>query len=85
MKRLRSSPVSYTHLKSHAPIVYLQNAPEGVEQYLKAYNEKMDLRTVDDEQKVTEEIRDGSADLWIAFPQDFPVSYTHLDVYKRQV
>ena len=58
-------------VKSHAPIVYLQNAPEGVEQYLKAYNEKMDLRTVDDEQKVTEEIRDGSADLWIAFPQDF--------------
>ncbi len=52
-------------VKSHAPIVYLQNAPEGVEQYLKAYNEKMDLRTVDDEQKVTEEIRDGSADLWI--------------------
>lgn len=65
--------------KSHAPIVYLQNAPEGVEQYLKAYNEKMDLRTVDDEQKVTEEIRDGSADLWIAFPQDF---LEQIEVYK---
>ena len=52
-------------VKSHAPIVYLQSAPKGVEQYLKAYNEKMDLRTMDDEQKVTEEIRDGSADLWI--------------------
>ena len=66
-------------VKSHAPIVYLQNAPEGVEQYLKAYNEKMDLRTVDDEQKVTEEIRDGSADLWIAFPQDF---LEQIEVYK---
>ena len=67
------------YVKSHAPIVYLQNAPEGVEQYLKAYNEKMDLRTVDDEQKVTEEIRDGSADLWIAFPQDF---LEQIEVYK---
>ena len=66
-------------VKSHAPIVYLQSAPEGVEQYLKAYNEKMDLRTVDDEQKVTEEIRDGSADLWIAFPQDF---LEQIEVYK---
>ena len=66
-------------VKSHATIVYLQNAPEGVEQYLKAYNEKMDLRTVDDEQKVTEEIRDGSADLWIAFPQDF---LEQIEVYK---
>lgn len=66
-------------VKSHVPIVYLQNAPEGVEQYLKAYNEKMDLRTVDDEQKVTEEIRDGSADLWIAFPQDF---LEQIEVYK---
>lgn len=66
-------------VKSHAPIVYLQNALEGVEQYLKAYNEKMDLRTVDDEQKVTEEIRDGSADLWIAFPQDF---LEQIEVYK---
>ena len=66
-------------VKSHSPIVYLQNAPEGVEQYLKAYNEKMDLRTVDDEQKVTEEIRDGSADLWIAFPQDF---LEQIEVYK---
>lgn len=66
-------------VKSNAPIVYLQNAPEGVEQYLKAYNEKMDLRTVDDEQKVTEEIRDGSADLWIAFPQDF---LEQIEVYK---
>lgn len=66
-------------VKSHAPIVYQQNAPEGVEQYLKAYNEKMDLRTVDDEQKVTEEIRDGSADLWIAFPQDF---LEQIEVYK---
>ena len=66
-------------VKSHAPIVYLQSAPEGVEQYLKAYNEKMDLRTMDDEQKVTEEIRDGSADLWIAFPQDF---LEQIEVYK---
>ena len=66
-------------VKSHAPIVYLQKAPEGVEQYLKAYNEKMDLRTMDDEQKVTEEIRDGSADLWIAFPQDF---LEQIEVYK---
>ena len=66
-------------VKSHAPIVYLQTAPEGVEQYLKAYKEKMDLRTVDDEQKVTEEIRDGSADLWIAFPQDF---LEQIEVYK---
>lgn len=46
---------------------------------MKAYNEKMDLRTVDDEQKVTEEIRDGSADLWIAFPQDF---LEQIEVYK---
>lgn len=66
-------------VKSHAPIVYLQSAPKGVEQYLKAYNEKMDLRTMDDEQKVTEEIRDGSADLWIAFPQDF---LEQIEVYK---
>ena len=66
-------------VKSHAPIVYLENAPVGVEQYLKAYNEKMDLRTMDDEQKVTEEIRDGSADLWIAFPQDF---LEQIEVYK---
>ena len=66
-------------VKSPAPVVELQDAPEGVEQYLKAYNEKMDLRTVDDEQKVTEEIRDGSADLWIAFPQDF---LEQIEVYK---
>lgn len=46
---------------------------------MKAYNEKMDLRTMDDEQKVTEEIRDGSADLWIAFPQDF---LEQIEVYK---
>lgn len=39
----------------------------------------MDLRTMDDEQKVTEEIRDGSADLWIAFPQDF---LEQIEVYK---
>ncbi len=73
------SEILENDVKSHAPIVYLQNAPEGVEQYLKAYNEKMDLRTVDDEQKVTEEIRDGSADLWIAFPQDF---LEQIEVYK---
>lgn len=58
-------------VKSHAPIVYLENAPEGIEDYLKGYYEEIELRTVEDEDQVTEEIRSGDADLWIAFPNDF--------------
>jgi len=58
-------------VKSHAPIVYLENAPEGIEDYLKGYYEEIELRTVEDEDQVTEEIRSGDADLWVAFPNDF--------------
>ena len=58
-------------VKSHAPIVYLENAPEGIEDYRKGYYEEIELRTVEDEDQVTEEIRSGDADLWVAFPNDF--------------
>ena len=58
-------------VRSHAPIVYLEQAPEGAIDYLRMYNEKMELRTVEDKEKVEAEIRSGEADLWIAFPQNF--------------
>ena len=55
-------------VESHKAIVYLQNAPAGFEEFLKAADKECDVYTVSETEGM---IKNGGADLLIEFPEGF--------------
>ena len=58
-------------VESHKAIVYLQNAPAGFEEFLKAADKECDVYTVSDRAETEGMIKNGEADLLIEFPEGF--------------
>ena len=63
-------------VEEHAPIIYLQDAPESFTEYLKAYDPDCEILQADNLKKVKSDLRSGEADLWIEFPADFEEQIT---------
>lgn len=60
-----------TDIEAHVPVVYVENMPDGFEGFLRQTEVPCDIRGVEDRKTVTERIRNGEADLWIEFPENF--------------
>lgn len=60
-----------TDIEAHVPVVYVENMPDGFEEFLRQTEVPCDIQGMDDRETVTERIRNGEADLWIAFPENF--------------
>lgn len=58
-------------VETHHSIVYVQNAPAGFEEFLKADDKECEILTVEDRTSVEDMIRGGDADLLIEFPKGF--------------
>ncbi len=58
-------------VETHHSIVYVQNAPAGFEDFLKADDKECEILTVEDRTSVEDMIRGGDADLLIEFPEGF--------------
>lgn len=58
-------------VEEHVPVVYVENAPEGFDGFLKQAETACTLCPVEDREAVRESIRNGDADLWIEFPENF--------------
>lgn len=58
-------------VEEHVPVLYVENAPDGFDSFLKQAEIACTLYTVEDRDAVKESIRDGEADLWIEFPENF--------------
>lgn len=58
-------------IEEHVPVVYVEHMPEEFEGFLRQAEAACDLRSVEEREEVTEKIRDGEAELWIEFPENF--------------
>lgn len=58
-------------VNAHDAIVYIQNAPSGFEDFLKAADKECKLYKVTDRSKTEKMIKNGDADLLIEFPDNF--------------
>lgn len=64
-------------VKAHDAIVYVQNAPTGFEDFLKAADKDCKLYTVTSRSDTENKIKNGKADLLIEFPKDFLDEVNH--------
>ena len=55
----------------HVPILYVENAPDGFDGFLKQTEISYTHYPVEDRAAAAESIRNGDADLWIEFPENF--------------
>lgn len=60
-----------TDIEKHIPIVYVENIPDEFEGFLRQAEVSCDIRGMENRETVKERIRDGEADLWIEFPENF--------------
>lgn len=58
-------------VEDHVSVVFLENAPAGFEDFLKQAEVPCEIRIVKDSTGLADQIRDGEADLWIEFPENF--------------
>ncbi len=58
-------------VEEHVPVVYVENMPDEFEGFLRQTEVPCDIRGMEDREAVTEKIRNGEADLWIEFPENF--------------
>lgn len=58
-------------VETHNSIVYIQNAPTGFEDFLKAADKECEIFAVNDRADIENMIRSGDADLLIEFPEGF--------------
>lgn len=61
-------------VEEHVPVVYVENAPAEFEDFLGQTGTLCEIRTAKDREDITEQIRNGEADLWIEFPEHFEES-----------
>jgi len=59
------------NIDNHQSIIYVQNAPDGFEDYLKKVDSNITLHDVTDMSKAKDMILHGDADLIIEFPDNF--------------
>lgn len=58
-------------VENHIAVVYVDNIPEGFASFVENLGISCELYPVEDADTVAEMIRDGEADLWIEFPENF--------------
>ncbi len=58
-------------IEEHTSIVYMMNEPESFQAFLEASQTKCDVKNVEDMDDAKEEIKNGTADLIIEFPENF--------------
>lgn len=58
-------------IEEHTSIVYMINEPESFRAFLEASQTKCDVERVEDMEDAKEEIKNGTADLIIEFPENF--------------
>lgn len=58
-------------VEEHVPVLYVENAPDGFEGFLKQTGISYSFHSVEDRDTAAERIRGGDADLWIEFPENF--------------
>ena len=64
-------------VEEHSSLVYIQNAPEGFEDFLKEAGQDCKVSAVSDRAKTETMIRNGEADLLIEFPEGFQDAVTN--------
>lgn len=58
-------------VEAHNSIVYVQNAPDGFEDFLRSSDKECEIIQMSDRTGTEDMIRDGNADLLIEFPEGF--------------
>lgn len=58
-------------VEEHIPVVYVDNAPAEFEGFLAQAGVPCELLSVKDREPLADKIRNGEADLWIEFPENF--------------
>lgn len=58
-------------VETHNAVVYVQNAPDGFEDFLRASEKECEIIEMSDRAGTEDMIRNGDADLLIEFPEDF--------------
>lgn len=58
-------------VEAHNSIVYVQNAPDGFEDFLRSSDKECEIIQMSDRAGTEDMIRDGNADLLIEFPEGF--------------
>lgn len=58
-------------VETHNSIVYVQNAPDGFEDFLRSSEKECEIIEMSDRAGTEDMIRNGDADLLIEFPEDF--------------
>lgn len=58
-------------VEKHVSVIYVENAPDGFESFVESLGISCKMYPVEDTDAVKEMIRDGEADLWVEFPENF--------------
>lgn len=58
-------------IEAHKSIIYIENQPKSFQQFLNEYDIEGDIRPMKKLDEIKKEIRNGDADIFLAFPKDF--------------
>lgn len=58
-------------IEAHKSIIYIENQPKSFQQFLNEYDIEGDIRPMKKLDKIKKEIRNGAADIFLAFPKEF--------------
>lgn len=58
-------------IEAHKSIIYIENQPKSFQQFLNEYDIDGDIRPMKKLDEIKKEIRNGDADIFLAFPKDF--------------
>ena len=61
-------------VEEHVSVIFVEHAPADFEGFLKQAEVSCEIRPVEDKEILKEQIRNGEADLWIEFPENFTES-----------
>lgn len=58
-------------IEAHKSIIYIENQPKSFQQFLNEYDIEGDIRPMKKLDEIKKEIRNGAADIFLAFPKEF--------------
>lgn len=58
-------------IEAHKSIIYIENHPKSFQQFLNEYDIEGDIRPMKKLDEIKKEIRNGAADIFLAFPKEF--------------
>ncbi|WP_330413625.1 ABC transporter permease [Coprococcus sp. AF21-14LB] len=61
-------------IDNHIPVIYAERFPESFQKFLETGGYTYDLRAMESETVVKDELTSGQADLWLQFPENFEES-----------